>query len=570
MSNEKITDEWALYERGLDYNRKINLYENVDKNERFYAGDQWNGVVSNGLPTPVFNIFKRVINYFISAITSHAIKLQYVPDNVPDDPEHPIHIAADIVSRYTETLWEKLKMDSKVIDALKDAALSGDADAYIYWNHKIKTGQIIEGVEIEGDLDLELVDNTNVFFGNPNDDRVETQPYILVSLRELVSKLRAEAKENGVPKQEINKIVGDKDYLEQSGDMAKIELDTSGDEGKTTALIKFWRDEKTGTIKWRKSTRNVVVIKDTDLGITRYPVAHMNWDKRKNSYHGQAVGTGLIPNQIFINKMFAMVMLNLMQTAFPKAVYNANYIDKWTNTIGEAIACKNTDSIANVAAYLRPGEMSHQIMQVIDASITYTKELMGASDAALGDVKPENTSAIIALQQTSLVPLETIKRRLYQWIEDIGYIWLEFMIANYGKRNITISRNGKREVIPFDFSLLKNIKFNIKIDVGPSSYWSEIAAMQTLDNLLQTEKLGFIQYLERVPNGIIPKKQELIDEIRSEMAKSDFVNKLKSQYVQTLPPEIMSVLQQMKPEEADAQIEQLMLQGQMGASPAPM
>lgn len=570
MSNEKITDEWALYERGLDYNRKINLYENVDKNERFYAGDQWNGVVSNGLPTPVFNIFKRVINYFISAITSHAIKLQYVPDNVPDDPEHPIHIAADIVSRYTETLWEKLKMDSKVIDALKDAALSGDADAYIYWNHKIKTGQIIEGVEIEGDLDLELVDNTNVFFGNPNDDRVETQPYILVSLRELVSKLRAEAKENGVPKQEINKIVGDKDYLEQSGDMAKIELDTSGDEGKTTALIKFWRDEKTGTIKWRKSTRNVVVIKDTDLGITRYPVAHMNWDKRKNSYHGQAVGTGLIPNQIFINKMFAMVMLNLMQTAFPKAVYNANYIDKWTNTIGEAIACKNTDSIANVAAYLRPGEMSHQIMQVIDASITYTKELMGASDAALGDVKPENTSAIIALQQTSLVPLETIKRRLYQWIEDIGYIWLEFMIANYGKRNITISRNGKREVIPFDFSLLKNIKFNIKIDVGPSSYWSEIAAMQTLDNLLQTEKLGFIQYLERVPNGIIPKKQELIDEIRSEMAKSDFVNQLKSQYVQTLPPEIMSVLQQMKPEEADAQIEQLMLQGQMGASPAPM
>jgi hypothetical protein len=561
---EKVTDEWILYEKGKDYNRRLNLYENNNLNERMYAGDQWNGVVSNGLPTPVFNIFKRVINYFISAILSQAVKMQFVPDNVPDDPENPIRQAADVLSRYSETLWEKLKMNAKMYDALKDAALSGDADGYTFWNPKIKTGQSVAGVEILGDIDFELIDNVNVFFGNPNDERVQTQPWIIVAFRELVSKLKQEAKKNGATKRDIELITSDQENNEQSGDLAKIELDYHGEDGKTIALIKFWRDEKTDTIKWRKSTKNVVIIKETDLGISHYPVAHMNWDKRKNSYHGQAVGTGLVPNQLFINKMFAMVIRHLMHAAFPKAVVNKNYIKEFSNQIGEVVYHTGAGPISDIAAYLKPGEMSSHIMMAIDAAINYTKELMGASDAALGDVKPENTSAIIALQQTSLVPLETIKQRLYQWVEDIGYIWLDFMVAKYGKRDITITVDGKRQVVPFDFSILKDVKFNIKIDVGPSSYWSEIAAMQTLDNLLQTEKISFIQYLERIPNGIIPKKQELITEIQQQMAQNDLLGKVKAWFVQTLPPEIMATLQQMKPEEADVEVEQLMEQMLLG------
>jgi hypothetical protein len=74
-------------------------------------------------------------------------------------------------------------------------------------------------------------------------------------------------------------------------------------------------------------------------------------------------------------------------------------------------------------------------------------------------------------------------------------------------------------VIPFDFSQLKGIKFQLKVDVGPSSYWSEITAMQTLDNLLQGSKIDFIQYLERVPDGMIPKKDDLIEEIKQTMAQ---------------------------------------------------
>ena len=55
--------------------------------------------------------------------------------------------------------------------------------------------------------------------------------------------------------------------------------------------------------------------------------------------------------------------------------------------------------------------MSSQVMQVIESLINYTKEMMGASDAALGNVKPDNTSAIIAVQPVSYTHLDVYKRQ---------------------------------------------------------------------------------------------------------------------------------------------------------------
>lgn len=518
----KDTDEWELYQQGKDYNIRIGLYNTVDLNERMMAGDQWHGVVANGLPQPVFNVFKRCINYFISAILSQRVKMQFIPENIAEDSEDVqeqlITAAAGIISSYSETLWEKLKMDSHMRGALLDAAISGDMDGYVFWDPTIITGQSIEGVPIEGDIGFELIDNVNIIFGNPNDYRVETQPWIIVPFRQLVSKLKEEAKLHGVPDQDLNGITSDNDYMEQSGDLGKVELEGKGDNGKTTAIIKFWRDPKTKSIHYIKSTKSVTIVPDTDMGITKYPIAHGNWDKRKNSYHGQAVGTGLVPNQIYINKMFAMVMLNLMNVAFPKVIYNQDLVPNWTNAVGQSIAVRGAEDMNKVAKYLDGGQMSTQIMQTIDAAINYTKDLIGVTDAAIGDIRAENHAAIIAVQQASFIPLETIKANLYQWVEDIGYIWIDMMVAKYGVRNLTVIEKGVRKVVPFDFALLKDVKFQLKVDVGPSSYWSEITAMQTLDNLLQTEKINFLQYLERVPDGMIPKKDDLLAEIKEAMA----------------------------------------------------
>ena len=55
----------------------------------------------------------------------------------------------------------------------------------------------------------------------------------------------------------------------------------------------------------------------------------------------------------------------------------------------------------------------------------------------------------------------------------------------------------------------------LKLDVGASSYYSEIAAMQTLDNLLTGGHITALQYLERIPDGYIPARQALINELKT-------------------------------------------------------
>ena len=76
------------------------------------------------------------------------------------------------------------------------------------------------------------------------------------------------------------------------------------------------------------------------------------------------MATGLIPNQIFVNKAYAMSMMSLMTTAFPKVVYDKNRIKRWTNAIGAEIGVNGGD-VNNVAKIIDPAQISPQIAQFI-------------------------------------------------------------------------------------------------------------------------------------------------------------------------------------------------------------
>jgi hypothetical protein len=235
--------------------------------------------------------------------------------------------------------------------------------------------------------------------------------------------------------------------------------------------------------------------------------------------------TGLIPNQVFINKLFAMSMISLMTTAYPKIVYDRTRVVKWDNRVGAAIPVNGGD-VNNVARIIDPAQISPQIAQFIDLAIGYTQSFLGATNVALGDTRPENTSAIIALQRAAATPNELTRQNLYESIEDLGRIYLDFMSCCYGVREVRADRpegfapdvkEGGGITVPFDFSQVRELGLSVRLDVGASAYWSEIASMQTLDSLLSRGKIDLVDYLERVPNGYISRQQELIDKLKEEM-----------------------------------------------------
>ena len=606
MAENKATQAWLYYERGRAYNNSLvpNQYSLVNTNIEFFAGNQWFNLpdtpAMSRLPKPVFNIIKRVASLFVASLTSSAATISFDDlsykdgANIADGSSN----AAEIATAEARNLFEKFKMDHRIRDALFDGAQTGDYCAHFWWDPNALPYGGAFGSQ-RGEIQMELVDGINVMFGNPNDCNVERQPYILIVGRDTLENLRAEAAEyrkdrSGV---EDSEIMPDSDTYGQAGQGGQRELEADNEDGKALYVYLYTKrcheetvlDPQTGEPKMEpatdkdgnpvyelddsrkpilgvdgqpvpkmqqakrmvtsvhvtKATRSCVIYENIDTGLSRYPIAWGNWERQKNQYHGRALVTGIIPNQIFINSMFAMVMRHMQLVGFPKTVYNAEMIPQWSNELGKAIAVRNAAGVdmRAVATNLTSADVSGQIFNVIDRVVAQTKDCLGATDAQMGNVKPDNTSALMVLQSSAEVPLENTRAGLYEWLEDIGAILLDMMGTYYGQRPLVRDRTftepvtgpdgepmldpttgmmmtnnvSKRVLEDFDFRQLKNLWLNIRADVGATTYYSELAMVQTLANLRRDGVLALIADLERIPDKLIPRKSELIASIKKRM-----------------------------------------------------
>jgi hypothetical protein len=352
-----------------------------------------------------------------------------------------------------------------------------------------------------------------------------------------VGNLKRKAKAAGAKKAVIDAITGDSDTDYQTGDRAQYELEASEDAAKATAVIKLWKEDVNGEMHVfkRESTASVVFIDKTDTKLWRYPLAWGNWDSRKGSYHGQSPVTGLAPNWIFINKLFAMMAVSLMNTAFPRLVYDKTRISAVTNTIGATYAVNG--EVGSAMTYLQGAQQSGNVMSSIDAAIKYTKDMLGASDAFMGDIRPENKSAIIAVTKNAAIPLENVKANLYQFVEDMILIWLDMMRAYYGERSVIRTELGQQTKKPFNFDALGSFDMAVRVDVGASSYWSEIGTLQTLDALLDKKVISPEIYIEMIPDTVLNGKAKILESLKSMNKTQTVVNLALMDFVKSLPPE---------------------------------
>jgi hypothetical protein len=562
-----ITEVWKKYELGRSYNRSLvpDQYSLVNTNIEFFAGNQWLNIpetqAMSRLPKPVFNIIKRITSLFVASLTSSACTITFEALTSADRESAS---AADFATSEVRNLLEKFKLEYRIREALFDGAQTGDYCAHFWWDPEASPYGGSLGSQ-KGEIKMELVDGINVMFGNPNTPDVETQPYILVLGRASVESLKAEAlkhRSRSEDRSDLESLDRDREFNYPSG---AGELEAEDGTGKCLYAYMYRKVKhftplltengveliETSTVYVTKATRNCVIYRDIDTGLSRYPLAWGNWERQKNQYHGRALVTGIIPNQIFINTMFAMVMRHLQLSGFPKTVYNTALIPQWSSEVGQAIGVKNLapgQSLGSAAVNLAPNDMSNQIIAAIDKALQYTKECLGATDAQLGNVKPENTSAILVLQSSSEVPLENIRSGLYEWVEDIGAILLDFMGTYYGRRTVIrerelqviksqaydkqpeldpstgllkVSKEKSRTAEVFDFSCFKRLWLCCRADVGAANYYSEIAAVQTLDNLRKEGVLDLLEYLERIPDRLIPRKAQLIESLRANLGEEN-------------------------------------------------
>lgn len=515
-THEQIMKNFA---KCCDFNEQIGLFDQVTVNENFFIGNQWEGVEANGLPTPTYNMFKRVINFQVSTITSDNLLIRAIPmPSTSNMTMKQLEKIAQIVSQQFAAIVKRNRIVAKNREFLRNAAVTGDGCMHFYFDPTIENGQMVKG-----EICAEIIDNLRVLFGNPNCRDVQSQPYIMLYRREMVDEVRYRAVEL---KKSGDCRIDDIDSIKPDTEKFQNKYDSYTDD-KVTVITYYFRNRETKTIWCIEATEQGILRKAYDTEYTLYPLIWINWDYIRDCYHGQAMVTGLLPNQKFINKMFALVGISQLTTSFPKIIYDRTRINKWDGGVGTAVGVQG--NVNDVVKVIEGANFSPQIAQFIELAFDKTHSLLGASDVAMGDSRPDNTSAIIALQRAANTPMELTKQNDHQCLEDAGRIWIDMMAVRYGTRMVEMDMDmdeiGEQPLgmelpkqtfmQPFNFAELKEIQLTIEQEVGASSYWSEMASMQTLDNLLMNNLITPEQYIERLPNGYINKKEKLLADLRA-------------------------------------------------------
>lgn len=191
---------WRRYERDRDYKRSIGLYDRVRRNEAFYLGRQWEGLRVQSLDPLIFNVLRRCVNLFVAMLVSDDVAVRVTPFEMNGEGRRTAHV----LERAFASAIERSGVKALGRPLLKNACVDGDACFYVHFDPALETGQAVKG-----DIAVELIDSTNICFGNPACDEVQRQPYIIIAMRRDVDEVRREARENGISEDEISAIRAD-------------------------------------------------------------------------------------------------------------------------------------------------------------------------------------------------------------------------------------------------------------------------------------------------------------------------------------------------------------------------
>jgi hypothetical protein len=216
-----------------------------------------------------------------------------------------------------------------------------------------------------------------------------------------------------------------------------------------------------------------------------------------------------------------MVMKHMTDTAFSKIVYDKSKIPEWSNEVGEAIAAFGGGNVADSVSVVGVGEMQAGYMELIESAVNLTKELMGATDSALGNLEANNTSAILALQETSRIPLEQIRSAYYRLIEDIANIWADMMCAYYpSDRLLPCYSRGELSAQKIEFSAIKNDVLCAEAEISELSRFSSVSVQNMLDRLLDGGYIGADEYVKRLPLGAVIDRDGLLELLAPERTET--------------------------------------------------
>ena len=483
--------------------RLMGLYEQTKKNFDFFEGRQWEGLISGDYNPPCENVIKQIVRHKYNTIAMQDVEIIFTSSNSNGE------MVTRALNSYMEQFWEEKKMYSKMWRANKESHIAGDGYLYFY----------DDGGKESSKISCHLIDNLNIYFENEREPDIQNQEYIIISQRLEAKKVKDKALAKGIEKELIDLIVPDSETEYKSKP-----FEDSAQNKKVTVLTYFYMED--GELHFINCTRNVILERE-NTKLTLYPIAKLICNERKGSARGLGEVAPLIDNQIEINKTLWRRGVSIKNVAFPIKVVNESYISnpQALEKAGSTIYAKG-GNVSELVKYISPSHIGGDAKNYTDELIMLTKELNNSGDGATGQIDPTKASgvAVQAVTQQSNVSMSEQMANYKQFVEDCGYIILDFL-KTYNPDGLEIETDEGIQVVSSE----KIKKVKLKINISQATPFNKWAVETELKGLFQAGVITFEEYVSSLDeNSLTPKNklQKIID-LRGENQKKDaIINKL--------------------------------------------
>ena len=537
MTREDLARKiWSDWQKGLEYQKKLNLKETCEKCVDFFEGRQWPQATerTKNMPRPVINLIKFIVNGKKANILSSKISMVFKPLIHNKEQTELATKGAQAFTSFATHINKEIKQEDLDKKALLDGLKKGTYVYHYFWDKESKSGL----AKFNGGLNGQVIDCLNIVFANPRQKDEQKQKWIIIQSRENVKTLKAIAKQNGISGIELDLISEDDDTQKN------YDGEEQAGEEYATVLTRYFR--KKGEVYYIKSTKNMIIQEETSITpnaenvklevddedktnednepvdidsvqkqetkITLYPIVVQSYEEREKSIYGLGEVEQIIPAQKTINFNFAMMQMATQNIGFPKIKVRPTALQgkSITNTPGEIIT--DYSSSFDGISYINPPAISTMPLTVSDKIIEIIRVVTGATEVASGEVLGKNMSgsAIVALQTQAKVPIEDMQKTFWRAHEKIAKIWEQFFKTyyNFDTDYIVENENGQ-ELNVFNGSMYNGINFETTIDVGPGSAYSESLSINLLEQSLQRGDITFDDYIDLYPETAMPFKAKL-------------------------------------------------------------
>ena len=510
---DKAKPYTEMYKKAYDFNtERFGSYAEL---MAFYQGNQhllkkykterpW--VVNMNTPYATVAIENRIASILVN---------DYEGDLIPLSPEDVDVI--EPIDRVYKREWERLDIDKIIRNCVETSAVVREAYCHIIVDDK----KIYGGTKRKrvGALTAEVIEPARVLI-DPTARSLKDANYMIVLGR--ISKKEALKTYNKLESLKLQA----PDYTPYQRGEVYYDNDYSTEQEDVFTVWNFYQKED-GKIKKTKLINNIIV-KESILDISRFPIAQLRWKKAAQSCYGISLMDQLLSLQKAINAIESAITNTAIAYAAPSMMVakgcgvDPKIVAKSNGAPGVVYSVNG--NLDNAIKPVVPPKIQDEILAIKQDFEAKIREISGNSNQFMGNIgTAANTvgGAEVAVERAKIIEVNIINN-IEEFVEDIVNILVEFITKMYPNAELTYS-NGKDGEGLWNFDVIKmpkksemkDLEYKFYIELDKKSQYSKDKQKQTLIDLFQFERqydapVKTITVSDIIKNSDLINKDEII------------------------------------------------------------